>query len=85
MPHLCVHGGNGEYLRVEFVTEPDRMIAPSEGTYATIRFMYEPQASYHALTADVSFDVREGGRVVGAGPSYASLVFVELHALEPVA
>jgi translation elongation factor EF-Tu-like GTPase len=67
MPHLCVHGGDGEYLGVEFVDGPDRMIAPGEGTYATVRFMYEPQVSYDALAVGVSFAVCEGGRVVGSG------------------
>jgi hypothetical protein len=66
-PHLCVHGGDGEYLGVEFIDGPDRLIAPGEGTYATVRFMYEPQVSYEALEVGASFDICEGGRVVGSG------------------
>jgi translation elongation factor EF-Tu-like GTPase len=67
MPHICVHGGDNEYLGVEFVDGPDRMIAPGDGTYATVRFMYEPQVSYDALTVGASFDICEGGRVAGWG------------------
>jgi translation elongation factor EF-Tu-like GTPase len=66
-PHLCVHGGNGEYLGVEFIDGPDRMIAPGEGTYATVRLMYEPQVSYDALSVGATFDIREGGKTVGTG------------------
>src|SRR5262245_11613609 len=67
MPPLRVHGGDGEYLGVEFVDGPDRPIAPGGGTHVTIRFLYEPQISYDALAVGVSFDVCEGGRVVGSG------------------
>ena len=67
MPHLRIHAADGEYLVVEFVEGPDRMIAPGDGTYATVRFMYEPQVSYDALTVGATFDICEGGRVVGSG------------------
>lgn len=66
-PHLRVHGGDGEYLGVEFVDGPDRLIAPGEGTYATLQFMYETQLSYDALAVGAIFDVCEGNRVVGSG------------------
>lgn len=67
MPHFCVHHGDGTYLGIEFVDGPDRPIGPGQGTYATVRFMYEPQVSYEALVEGATFDICEGGRIVGSG------------------
>jgi hypothetical protein len=66
-PHLRVRGGNGEYLGVEFVDGPDQPIQPGGSTFATVRFMYEPQVNYDSLTVDSEFDIMEGGKVVGFG------------------
>ena len=67
MPHLVVHGGDGTDLGVEFVDGPDYPIGPGDKTYATVRFMYEPEVSYDALVEGATFDIREGGRTVGSG------------------
>lgn len=66
-PHLCVHGRGSEYLGVEFIDGPDRMIAPGDRTYATVRFLFEPGISYDGLTQGATFDIREGGSTVGSG------------------
>lgn len=67
MPHFVVHDGDGKYLGVEFVDGPDDPINPGDRTYATVRFMYEPEVSYEALVEGATFDIREGGRTVGSG------------------
>jgi translation elongation factor EF-Tu-like GTPase len=67
MPHLVVHDGDGTYLGVELVDGPDHPINPGDRTYATVRFMYEPDVSYEALVEGTTFDIREGGRTVGSG------------------
>ena len=64
-PHLRVAGG--ELLGVEFVDGPDDPVAPGTGTFATVRFLYEPAVSYAALTEGAEFDVLEGLRVVAHG------------------
>ena len=66
-PHFRVKGGNGEYLGVEFVDGPDDPVHPGGSTFATVRFLYEPQINYDALTIDSEFDIMEGGKVVGVG------------------
>ncbi|MGC4004437.1 MAG: hypothetical protein QM811_15495 [Pirellulales bacterium] len=66
-PHFRIHDGNGVYLGVEFVDGPDRPVFPGGRTYATIRYLYEPEVSYDALKVGVRFDVMEGGRVVATG------------------
>jgi len=67
MPHFVVHDGDGTYLGVEFVDRPDDPINPGDRTYATVRFMYEPEVSYEALVEGATFDIREGGRTIGSG------------------
>jgi hypothetical protein len=67
MPHLRVTNGDGAFLGVEFVDGPEAPVAPGSATYATVRFMYEPQVSYDALVQGATFDICEGGRVVGTG------------------
>lgn len=62
-PHIRVQNGDGEMLGVEFVDGPDEPIQPGGGTYATIRFAYEPNVCYDALIVGVKFDVMEGARV----------------------
>ncbi len=66
-PHFRVRGGDGEYLGVEFVDGPDHPILPGDSTYGTIRFLWETNASYDALSVGAEFDVLEGSRVVGVG------------------
>ncbi len=67
MPHFVVHEDDGTYLGVEFVDGPDHPINPGDRTYATVRFMYEPDVSYQALVEGATFDIREGGRTGGSG------------------
>lgn len=66
-PHFRVRGGDGEYLGVEFVDGPDDPVSPGGSTYATVRFMYEPEVCYDALVAGAQFEVMEGSRIVGTG------------------
>jgi len=66
-PHFRVRSGNGEMLGVEFVDGPDEPVAPGGSTYATVRFVYEPEACYDELVIGAEFDILEGDRVVGVG------------------
>jgi hypothetical protein len=66
-PHFRVRGGNGEMLGVEFVDGPDSPVAPGGTTYATVRFVYEPEVCYDELAIGAEFDILEGDRVVGMG------------------
>jgi translation elongation factor EF-Tu-like GTPase len=66
-PHFRVRDGNGEYLGVEFVDGPDDLVSPGGSTYATVRFVYEPEVCYDALVVGAQFEVMEGARVVGTG------------------
>lgn len=66
-PHFRVCDGDGEYLGVEFVDGPDDPVAPGGSTYATVRFVYEPEVCYDALVVGRQFEVMEGSRVVGTG------------------
>ena len=66
-PHFRVRDGDGEYLGVEFVDGPDGLVLPGVSTYATVRFVYEPNVCYDALVVGAEFEVMEGGRVVGTG------------------
>ncbi len=64
-PHFRVR--DGEYLGIEFVDGPDDPVLPGTSTYATVRFLYEPNVCYDALVVGAEFDVLEGSRVVGIG------------------
>jgi translation elongation factor EF-Tu-like GTPase len=66
-PHFRVRGGNGEMLGVEFVDGPDEPVAPGGRTYATVRFVCEPQVCYDELVLGAEFEMLEGGRAVGVG------------------
>jgi translation elongation factor EF-Tu-like GTPase len=66
-PHFRVRDGNSEMLGVEFVDGPDERITPGGRTYATVRFLYEPDVCYDALAVGAGFEILEGGRVVGSG------------------
>lgn len=66
-PHLRVRDGDGQMLGVEFVDGPDDPIPPGGSTFATVRFVYEPNVCYDALVVGAEFDVLEGPRVVGVG------------------
>jgi translation elongation factor EF-Tu-like GTPase len=66
-PHFRVRDGDGEYLGVEFVDGPDAPVPPGGITYATVRFIYEPEVCYDALVVGARFEVMEGSRVVGTG------------------
>jgi hypothetical protein len=66
-PHFRVRGGNGEMLGVEFVEGPDEPVPPGGSTYATVRFIYEPEVCYDELVLGAEIEILEGGRVVGAG------------------
>ena len=66
-PHLRVLGSDGQYLGVEFVDGPDDPVSPGASTYATVRFMYEPEVCYDTLVVGAQFEVMEGSRVVANG------------------
>lgn len=66
-PHLRAVGGSGEMLGVAFMDGPDDPIAPGGKTYATIKFLYEPQVSYAELIKGARFEILEGTKVVGHG------------------
>ncbi|MEX0641427.1 MAG: hypothetical protein WD468_01935 [Pirellulales bacterium] len=66
-PHFRVCEGDGEYLGVEFVDGPDDPVVPGGSTYATVRFVYEPEVCYDALDVGAQFEVKEGSRAVGMG------------------
>jgi hypothetical protein len=64
-PHFRVPPSD-ELLGVEFVDGPDEYRA-TDRVYATVRFVYEPDVSYRALTVGAHFDIVEGSKVVGHG------------------
>src|SRR3954451_19686477 len=66
-PHFRVCEGDGEHLGVEFVDGPDDPVVPGGSTYATVRFVYEPEVCYDALVVGTQFEVMEGSRVVARG------------------
>src|SRR5947209_19843826 len=66
-PHFRVCGGDGEMLGVQFVDGPDDPVLPGGTTYATVRFVYEPEVCYDALVVGAQFEMLEGSRVVGTG------------------
>ena len=66
-PHFRIIGGDGEYLGVEFVDGPDDPVPPGGSTYATVRFVYEPEINYDGLVVGAQFEVMEGSRVVATG------------------
>jgi hypothetical protein len=66
-PHFRVHGSDGEYLGVEFVDGLDGPVSPGGTTYATVRFVYEPEVCYDALVEGAEFDVMECSRIVATG------------------
>ena len=66
-PHFRVCDSDGEMLGVEFVDGPDDPVLPGGSTYATVRFLYEPEVCYDALVVGAQFEVLEGSRVVAGG------------------
>ena len=66
-PHFRVRDGNGEMLGIEFIDGPDAGVYPGHRTYATVRFVYEPEVSYEDLKVGAEFDVLEGPRIVATG------------------
>ena len=64
-PHFRIPP-DGEYLGVEFVDGPDNL-PPGNQTYATVRFLYEPDICYDALVVGAEFEILEGPRVIGYG------------------
>jgi hypothetical protein len=66
-PHFRIRDGDGEVLGVEFVDGPDGPVQPGRSTYATVRFLYEPEVRYDALVVGAQIEVLEGSRVVGVG------------------
>jgi translation elongation factor EF-Tu-like GTPase len=66
-PHFRVRGGNGEMLGVEFIDGPGESVLPGGNTWATVRFIYEPEVCYDELVLGAEFEILEGDRVVGVG------------------
>ncbi len=66
-PHLRVVDGAGVMLGVEFVDGPDDSIQPGMKTYATVRFLFEPEICYDALAVGARFELLEDSRTVGVG------------------
>jgi hypothetical protein len=66
-PHFRIFDGDGELLGVEFIDGPDDQVLPGGSTYATIRFVYEPEVCYDALVVGAQFEMLEGPRVIGRG------------------
>jgi len=66
-PHLRVLRGSGEMLGVAFVDGPDAPVEPGHSTFATVRFLYEPEVSYSELVEGAEFEILEGLHVVGFG------------------
>ena len=66
-PHL-VAAGSEDYLAVTVVNLPeDRAVAPGSSAYIEFDLDYHPRVDYSALAVGSSFEIREGGRVVGTG------------------
>ena len=66
-PHLRVIDGDQTMLGVEFVDGPDEPISPGMKTHATVRFLYEPEICYDALTIGARVELLEGARRVAVG------------------
>jgi translation elongation factor EF-Tu-like GTPase len=66
-PHFRAIDGDGTMLGVEFVDGPDEPVLPGQTTYATVRFVYEPEVCYDALLVGARFEILEGSRVIGTG------------------
>ena len=57
----------GERLSVEFLEPSDEAIEPGDGTSAIVRFTYFPGVNYDAFGEGATFEIVEGGKVVGRG------------------
>lgn len=65
-PHFRVFGDT-EYLGVQFIEDPNRIINPKEMVTARVSLVYYPDVSYSKLCVDKEFEILEGARVVGKG------------------
>jgi translation elongation factor EF-Tu-like GTPase len=65
-PHFRVNG-NTEYLGVQFLEGPDRIINPNERVTAKVWLMYHPDMFYDKLSEGKEFEILEGAKVVGRG------------------
>ncbi len=65
-PHFRVIG-DAEYLGIQFIEGPDRLISPKEWVTAKIWLMYYPNVSYEKLSVGKEFEILEGRNVVGIG------------------
>ncbi|MBX3416864.1 MAG: hypothetical protein KF851_04610 [Pirellulaceae bacterium] len=66
-PRLRVIDGDQTMLGVEFVDGPDKPVNPGMKTHATVRFLYEPEICYDALSVGARFELLEGSRPVAIG------------------
>jgi hypothetical protein len=66
-PHLRVVDGDGTMLGVEFVDGPDEPVSPGTKSYATVRFLFEPDVCYDALVVGARLELLEGSRTVAIG------------------
>jgi len=65
-PHFRVIGDT-EYLGIQFIEGPDRIINPKEWVSAKVCLLYYPNVSYEKLRVGEEFEIVEGAKIVGIG------------------
>jgi len=75
-PHFRVIG-DSEYLGVEFIEGPDRLVEQGELVNAKVLLMYYPNVSYEKLIKGQKFEILEGAIVVGTGYVVSEMNFGE--------
>jgi hypothetical protein len=73
-PHFRVIG-DSEYLGIEFIEGPDRLIEQGEVVNAKVELLYYPNVSYAKLIKGQEFEILEGALVVGKGCVVGSVNF----------
>lgn len=71
--------GDSEYLGVEFIEGPDRLIGQGEVVNAKVELMYYPNVSYKKLIKGKKFEILEGDMVVGRGYVVSLVNFEEFY------
>ena len=65
-PHFRIIDGS-EYLGVQFIEAPDKVITPDEKVDTKVLLLYFPDVSYNKLRQNTEFEILEGAKVVGKG------------------